>query len=94
MRRVLLLAALTPLARAAPFSVPLDQFPVAPVAPAAPPGSTLVVHYLGVGGFLLKHGTTSSSPRRCTRTPGSWKSPSTTRSRFTFAAEGEPAAAP
>jgi L-ascorbate metabolism protein UlaG (beta-lactamase superfamily) len=54
--RLLLLLALIPLACTVPFSVPLDQCPTT----AAPPGpgedSALVVHYLGVSGFLLKRG--------------------------------------
>jgi L-ascorbate metabolism protein UlaG (beta-lactamase superfamily) len=46
----------TPLACATPFSVPLDQCPVAPAPPGVNEEATLVVQYLGVGGFLLKHG--------------------------------------
>ena len=56
MRLLFLLLALTPLACAVPFSVPLEQCPARSVAPGVPEDSALVVHYLGVSGFLLKHG--------------------------------------
>jgi hypothetical protein len=56
MRRVLILVALAPLACAGPFSVPLDQCPSLSAPPSASPDDLLVVHYLGVSGFLLEHG--------------------------------------
>ncbi len=56
LRRLVLAVALIPLGCAAPFSVRLDQCPVAGAPPGVPEGSALVVHYLGVSGFLLKHG--------------------------------------
>jgi len=56
MRLLPALVALTPLACATPFSIPLDQCPVATAPPGVAQESTLVVHYLGVSGFLLKHG--------------------------------------
>lgn len=56
LRRLILAVALIPLACAAPFSVPLGQCPVASAPPGVPEDSALVVHYLGVSGFLLKHG--------------------------------------
>jgi hypothetical protein len=39
------------------FSVPLDQCPAVPHPPGVDDGGLLSVHYLGVSGFLLRHGS-------------------------------------
>jgi hypothetical protein len=56
LRLLPLLVTLASLACATPFSVPLGQCPTATAPPGVPEESALVVHYLGVSGFLLRHG--------------------------------------
>lgn len=55
--RISIALALSALAACAPYSVPVSECPVLPRPPGVDDSSLLSVRYLGVSGFLLRHGS-------------------------------------